>query len=124
MFHSRRFSSNIIDESDKEAEIEHSSEDEVDSTADSGRVFSPEEKAAEAAAIGYNVIGPLHPSEKVFKPYEPVFAVVQVSALSAICRVNQIVIVGKRYAEQRAYARILLIRGLFDCYIVDRIASV
>ena len=37
-----------------------------------------EEKVAEAAEIGYKVVGPLGADEKPFKPYEPVFAVVQV----------------------------------------------
>lgn len=37
-----------------------------------------EEKVTEAAEIGYKVIGPLDPSEQPFKPWEPVFAVVQV----------------------------------------------
>jgi hypothetical protein len=37
-----------------------------------------EEKLAEAAEIGYKVVGPLGADEKPFKPYEPVFAVVQV----------------------------------------------
>lgn len=42
------------------------------------REYTAEEKEEEAAAIGYKVIGPLQRSERVFKPYEPVFAVVQV----------------------------------------------
>lgn len=37
-----------------------------------------EEKLAEAEEIGYKVTGPLGSDEKPFKPYEPVFAVVQV----------------------------------------------
>lgn len=40
---------------------------------------SEEEKVAEAAEIGYNVIGPLDSSENPFKLYEPYFAVVQVN---------------------------------------------
>ena len=44
----------------------------------SNRVYSAEEKEREAAAIGYKVVGPLQPSDRVFKPLEPVFAVVQV----------------------------------------------
>jgi large subunit ribosomal protein L21 len=40
---------------------------------------SEEEKRKEAEEIGYQVAGPLDPSsENPFKPYEPVFAVVQV----------------------------------------------
>ncbi|PKI79499.1 hypothetical protein CRG98_000130 [Punica granatum] len=44
------------------------------------RVYSPEEKEAEAAAIGYKVVGPLQESDQLFKPYEPVFAVVQIGS--------------------------------------------
>lgn len=44
----------------------------------SNRVYSAEDKERESAAIGYKVVGPLQPSDRVFKPYEPVFAVVQV----------------------------------------------
>lgn len=40
-----------------------------------------EEMVAEAAEIGYKVVGPLGPDEKPFKPYEPVFAVVQVCSI-------------------------------------------
>ncbi|RCV16590.1 hypothetical protein SETIT_3G150300v2 [Setaria italica] len=39
-----------------------------------------EEMVAEAAEIGYKVVGPLGPDEKPFKPYEPVFAVVQIGS--------------------------------------------
>ncbi|KAL5202840.1 hypothetical protein ABZP36_013792 [Zizania latifolia] len=39
-----------------------------------------EEKVAEAAEIGYAVVGPLGDDEKLFKPYEPVFAVVQIGS--------------------------------------------
>ncbi|KAL6848961.1 hypothetical protein ACP4OV_021544 [Aristida adscensionis] len=39
-----------------------------------------EEKVAEAAEIGYRVVGPLGSDEKPFKPYEPVFAVVQIGS--------------------------------------------
>ncbi|KAF3451164.1 hypothetical protein FNV43_RR07256 [Rhamnella rubrinervis] len=42
--------------------------------------YSAEEKQVEAAAIGYKVIGPLEKSDRVFKPYEPVFAVVQIGS--------------------------------------------
>lgn len=41
---------------------------------------SPEEKIKEAADIGYKVIGPLEKSDRVFKPYEPIFAVVQIGS--------------------------------------------
>lgn len=40
---------------------------------------SEEDKIKEAEDIGYQVVGPLDPSsENPLKPYEPVFAVVQV----------------------------------------------
>ncbi|PPR99193.1 hypothetical protein GOBAR_AA21478 [Gossypium barbadense] len=42
--------------------------------------YSPVEKEAEAAAIGYKVLGPLQRSDRVFKDYEPVFAVVQIGS--------------------------------------------
>nr|XP_029121062.1 uncharacterized protein LOC105047347 isoform X2 [Elaeis guineensis] len=41
---------------------------------------SEEEKIKEASEIGYKVTGPLDPSENPFKPYEPVFAVVQIGS--------------------------------------------
>nr|XP_023928580.1 50S ribosomal protein L21, mitochondrial-like [Quercus suber] len=44
------------------------------------REYSPEEKEAEAAEIGYKVVGPLEPSDRVFKRYDPVFAVVQIGS--------------------------------------------
>ncbi|CAH9130949.1 unnamed protein product [Cuscuta epithymum] len=47
--------------------------------ADSGPK-SPEDKIKEAADIGYEVIGPLQKSDRIFKPYEPVFAVVQIGS--------------------------------------------
>ena len=31
--------------------------------------------------IGYKLVGPLEPSDRVFKPYDPIFAVVQVLLL-------------------------------------------
>ncbi|GER25432.1 50S ribosomal protein L21 [Striga asiatica] len=38
------------------------------------------DKEKEAAEIGYTVIGPLQESDRVFKPYEPVFAVIQIGS--------------------------------------------
>lgn len=75
------------DEDDEEDEEEHyddegsegewGEEDEaVAAKKPSGK--TEEEKVAEAAEIGYKVVGPLGPDEKPFKPYEPAFAVVQV----------------------------------------------
>ncbi|XP_043694731.1 50S ribosomal protein L21, mitochondrial-like [Telopea speciosissima] len=44
------------------------------------RSYSLEEKEAEAAAIGYKVIGPLDPLERPFKHREEAFAVVQIGS--------------------------------------------
>lgn len=49
-------------------------------SSDPNREYSTEEKEAEAAEIGYKVVGPLLPSDSVFKRYEPVFAVVQIGS--------------------------------------------
>lgn len=68
---------------ENEEEFDSDSDDEEDnedaSGADSGPK-SPEDKIKEAADIGYKVIGPLEKSDRVFKPYEPVFAVVQIGS--------------------------------------------
>lgn len=64
------------DDEDYEEVGESSEEDELESK----REYTPEEKEAEAAAIGYKVVGPLEPSDRVFKPYEPVYAVVQIGS--------------------------------------------
>ncbi|KAG5622577.1 hypothetical protein H5410_007795 [Solanum commersonii] len=89
-FH-RHFSSNRPSNSDEEEEDE--SEDETDydddgdddvegleSNSEPGREYTPEEKEHEAAEIGYKVIGPLQKSDRVFKPYEPVYAVIQIGS--------------------------------------------
>ncbi|WZZ76499.1 hypothetical protein YC2023_087869 [Brassica napus] len=78
----RHFSSktNDTDESsdgeddDNDEDYEDSAEMEVE------REYSPAEKVEAAAEIGYKVMGPLKPSERLFKPYEPVFAVVQIGS--------------------------------------------
>ncbi|KAE9613537.1 hypothetical protein Lal_00016167 [Lupinus albus] len=44
------------------------------------KVYTEEEKEAEASDIGYKMVGPLHKEDRVFKPYEPVFAVVQIGS--------------------------------------------
>lgn len=70
------------DEEDDDEEAGETSEEE-DVSASGCRPeseYSAEEKEVEAAAIGYKVIGPLEKSDRVFKPYEPVFAVVQVQS--------------------------------------------
>lgn len=85
----RHFSSNRSDDSedydddeDDETEGESLDEDDVVSGGLSGkREYTPEEKESEAAAIGYKVVGPLQRSDRVFKDYEPVFAVIQVKVL-------------------------------------------
>lgn len=86
----RHFSSNQRDDKDNEdeddddddEEIDDSNDDENVSPSNSGveREYSPEEKENEAAAIGYKVIGPLQRSDRVFKDYEPVFAVIQIGS--------------------------------------------
>jgi large subunit ribosomal protein L21 len=77
------------DDEDYEEEMDDSGEDEsVGNSSASGlkREYSPEEREAEAAAIGYKVVGPLERSDRVFKPYEAVFAVVQVRFRHFLCR--------------------------------------
>ncbi|KAI4312168.1 hypothetical protein MLD38_037009 [Melastoma candidum] len=66
---------------EEEGEIDEVSDGEI--AAGPGlqkRDYTPEEKEAVANEIGYKVIGPLERSDRVFKPYEPVFAVVQVGS--------------------------------------------
>nr|GMD09054.1 50S ribosomal protein L21, mitochondrial-like [Ipomoea batatas] len=84
-FISRNFCSKHNDGSEDESgdegeeEFDDFSDDDGDAElreANSGPK-SPEDKIKEAAEIGYKVIGPLEKSDRAFKPYEPVFAVVQ-----------------------------------------------
>ncbi|OEL28826.1 50S ribosomal protein L21, mitochondrial [Dichanthelium oligosanthes] len=64
---------------DEGSEREWGEEDEaVAAKKPSGK--TEEEKLSEAAEIGYKVVGPLEAEEKPFKPYEPVFAVVQIGS--------------------------------------------
>ncbi|XVF40493.1 hypothetical protein PTKIN_Ptkin01aG0117900 [Pterospermum kingtungense] len=82
---SRHFSSSKSDDSESEVEMEMEEaiygEAENDEPASHlERDYSPEEKESEAAAIGYKVIGQLQRSDRVFKDYEPVFAVVQIGS--------------------------------------------
>ncbi|KAL5772425.1 hypothetical protein ACOSQ2_012349 [Xanthoceras sorbifolium] len=83
---SRRFSSSKSDDDEDDGDGddengESSDGEEIDDTVpDFEREYSLEEKEAEAAEIGYKVVGPLQQSDRVFKPYEPVFAVVQVGS--------------------------------------------
>ncbi|XP_004494520.2 uncharacterized protein [Cicer arietinum] len=67
------------DDDDGDYEEEDDDEDCV-SVSSRKKVYTAEEKEAEAAAIGYQVVGPLQKDEKVFKPYEPAFAVVQIGS--------------------------------------------
>eukprot|EP00262_Sarcandra_glabra_P005233 TRINITY_DN1660_c2_g2_i1.p1 TRINITY_DN1660_c2_g2~~TRINITY_DN1660_c2_g2_i1.p1 ORF type:complete len:268 (-),score=41.92 TRINITY_DN1660_c2_g2_i1:267-1070(-) len=83
------------DEDEEEEEEEEDDDDDVDSDDegeledegdnDSGskcivRRANSETDKEEAAAIGYQVIGPLDPSDRPFKPWEPLFAVVQIGS--------------------------------------------
>lgn len=86
--HSRYLSSdNRNDNEDDDTEEDEDEDDEAYDSEDDDisvpsrgmqKEYTKEEKEAEAAAIGYKVVGPLDQSDGVFKPYEPVFAVVQV----------------------------------------------
>ncbi|KAJ9563000.1 hypothetical protein OSB04_008160 [Centaurea solstitialis] len=89
----RHFSSDRRDNTDNDDESEEDDSDyddeDDDDDADIGddagnsvlkREYSPEEREAEAAAIGYKVIGQLQRSDRVFNPYEPVFAVIQIGS--------------------------------------------
>ncbi|KAL8113014.1 large ribosomal subunit protein bL21m-like [Apium graveolens] len=85
----RHFSSNRSDDSEDSEDYDDDEEDEMGESLDeddvvsgsSGkREYTPEEKESEAAAIGYKVVGPLERSDRVFKDYEPVFAVIQIGS--------------------------------------------
>ncbi|CAN4078933.1 unnamed protein product [Withania somnifera] len=79
----RNFCSNRPTNSDEEEEDESGSDydDDVEGLeSNSCREYTPEEKEQEAAEIGYKVIGQLQKSDRVFKPYEPAFAVIQIGS--------------------------------------------
>ncbi|KAK7362836.1 hypothetical protein VNO77_04960 [Canavalia gladiata] len=91
--HLRYFSTDKQDhhssEDDSEVEEEDEDEDYVDDDDDDDnvvsassrkKVYTAEEKEAEAVSIGYKVVQPLQNDDQVFKPYEPVFAVVQIGS--------------------------------------------
>eukprot|EP00261_Vitis_vinifera_P017134 XP_010646658.1 PREDICTED: 50S ribosomal protein L21, mitochondrial isoform X3 [Vitis vinifera] len=86
--HPRHFSSHSGDDEDEDEDEDEEEDDdeEMGESSDSekvsasNRVYSAEDKERESAAIGYKVVGPLQPSDRVFKPYEPVFAVVQIGS--------------------------------------------
>lgn len=82
-----------VDDDDGEEEDETSDDEgegEIDANGARGsvdgssglvsRAYFVEDKIEEAANIGYKVIGPLEPSDRPFKAYEPVFAVVQIGS--------------------------------------------
>ncbi|KAF2297694.1 hypothetical protein GH714_002300 [Hevea brasiliensis] len=82
--HPRHFSSNYRDESENDEEDEETVGEDSDgqeaTSSDLRREYSADEKEEEAAAIVCKVIGPLQKSDRVFKPYEPVFVVVQIGS--------------------------------------------
>lgn len=75
------------EDEDEEGEIEYDDDVSVSGVPGRKREYTAEEKEAESAAIGYKVIGPLDKNDQPFKPYEPVFAVVQVSFANLFCLV-------------------------------------
>ncbi|XP_061358655.1 large ribosomal subunit protein bL21m [Gastrolobium bilobum] len=68
------------DYDDEEEEEEEEEEEGFVSVSRGKKVYTAEEKEAEAVAIGYKVMEPLNKNDQVFKPYEPVFAVVQIGS--------------------------------------------
>ncbi|KDP20973.1 hypothetical protein JCGZ_21444 [Jatropha curcas] len=87
--HRRHFASSSRDESDDNEEDEETEGEDSEGEYSEGEEptgsalnieYSAQEKEEEAAAIGYKVIGPLDKSDQLFKPYEPVFAVVQIGS--------------------------------------------
>ncbi|XP_042007839.1 50S ribosomal protein L21, mitochondrial-like [Salvia splendens] len=69
-------------ESDDDEEEDYESGEGEDYSENEGESadLSAEEKVKEATEIGYTVLGPLQKSDRVFKLYEPVFAVVQIGS--------------------------------------------
>ncbi|KAG7958988.1 hypothetical protein I3843_10G048600 [Carya illinoinensis] len=93
--HPRNFSSNrdteAEDEDEEDAEDDDDDDEEMCESSEDENVgnasvsnfkteYTEEERETEAAAIGYKVVGPLDRSDWVFKPYEPIFAVVQIGS--------------------------------------------
>ncbi|GAB2298856.1 hypothetical protein Dimus_032935 [Dionaea muscipula] len=70
------------DDDEEESDIEGNEERQIGQASSSNieRAYSVEEKIKEATEIGYRVIGPLESSDRVFKRYEPIFAVVQIGS--------------------------------------------
>ncbi|CAK8544535.1 unnamed protein product [Lathyrus sativus] len=99
-YYPRFFSSSKQDDHIKKEDIQEEVEDEDDSddsdyddeeedyeddddnvpVSSKKKVYTAEEKEAEATAIGYKVVEPLQKDDHVFKPYEPAFAVVQIGS--------------------------------------------
>ncbi|XP_020227785.1 50S ribosomal protein L21, mitochondrial [Cajanus cajan] len=86
--HPRYFSSDKRSDEDDNSEEDYDDDEEEDyedgddyvAASRGKKVYTAEEKEAEAADIGYRVVGPLQKDDDVFKPYEPVFAVVQIGS--------------------------------------------
>ncbi|XP_076915841.1 large ribosomal subunit protein bL21m-like [Bidens hawaiensis] len=68
------------EEDDSEFDENEDDDDEMEMRSSGKKEYSPEEKESEAADIGYKVIGQLERSDRVFKDYEPVFAVIQIGS--------------------------------------------
>ncbi|KAL3820477.1 hypothetical protein ACJIZ3_006382 [Penstemon smallii] len=80
---SRNFSTRHSDGEDDNDEDEGSEDEEEDDETESENesiALSAADKEKDAAEIGYKVIGPLQQTDRVFKPYEPVFAVIQIGS--------------------------------------------
>ncbi|KAK4439946.1 50S ribosomal protein L21, mitochondrial [Sesamum alatum] len=77
---SRHFSSRDTDKDEDDDEDDENEEQWESGSEDETAILSAEDKETEAAEIGYKVIGPLQQPDRVFKPYEPVFAVVQIGS--------------------------------------------
>ncbi|KAL3643420.1 hypothetical protein CASFOL_014235 [Castilleja foliolosa] len=71
---------NDDDDDDEDDEIDESEGEDEARSEKENVVLSAEDKVNEAAEIGYTVVGPLQKSDRVFKDYEPVFAVVQIGS--------------------------------------------
>ncbi|XP_062013153.1 large ribosomal subunit protein bL21m [Rosa rugosa] len=88
--HTRHFSSDRNDDVNEDSQDDDDDDDEIGYSSDDGslskgggskREYTAEEMEAEAAGIGYKVVGPLEKTDDgVFKPYEPVFAVIQIGS--------------------------------------------
>ncbi|KAK4485230.1 hypothetical protein RD792_007859 [Penstemon davidsonii] len=79
----RNFSTRHSDGEDDNEEDEGSEDEEEDDETESENesiALSAEDKEKDAAEIGYKVIGPLQQTDRVFQPYEPVFAVIQIGS--------------------------------------------